>query len=72
MTQQEAFTASKDAWNGHNWQEDETAEWFVYCKLHPIKNQLGEVCYMFPYIAFQSVNILRLLNGDPVIFTPDW
>jgi len=72
MTQQEAFTASKDAWNAHNWSEDETSEWFIYCKLHPIKNYLGEVCYMFPYIAFQSVNIIRLLNGDPVVFTPVW
>ena len=72
MTQQEAFTNCKDAWNAHMWLSDETAEWQTYCMMHPIHNYQGDKCYMFPYIAFLKSNIPRVMDGLGILFTPDW
>jgi len=72
MTQQEAFTNCKDAWNAHSWSQDETAEWFAWCAMFPIKNYLGEVCHLFPYIAFLKVNIPRVMLLESIEYTPIW
>lgn len=70
MTQQTAFTIVKNAWNNHAWTESETEIWQSYCRRNPIRNKRGEGCLMFPYIAFQKVNITRVMNSLPVIYTP--
>jgi len=72
MTQQTAFTTCKDSWNAHAWTEDETSEWQMFASMNPIKNRLGETCYLFPYIAFLKVNIPRVMNSDPIVYVPVW
>lgn len=72
MTQQQAFTTCKNAWNAHAWSDDETIAWQLFSNHHPIKNAIGETRYLFPYTSFLSVNISRVMNLDPILFWPPW
>ena len=70
MDQNRAFRRCLTAWLSHPWTRDELDLWYLYCRDHPIQNKKGETTYMHPMLAFLSVNIKRILNGDPIIFTP--
>jgi len=69
-TQRSYFNQVKNCWLSHAWTRRESLLWWNYCWQHPKKNKQGETRYLHPWLAFLSVNIKRLANSHPVIYTP--